>query len=206
MKRIAIILSIAAVSIVTASCNQKPADKAQDNDQAAAGVTAAAGSIVYFNLDKILQDYDMANELRSVAETKINSIQQEVNRRGNSLQKKVKEFQDKVEKGLYTRSTAEVQGQKIQNEQNSFQKYAAEKEQEIAEEQQVMINQIADAIKTFLDDFRVEKGYTMILSTQGNILPAPVAAADSTLDITDDILEGLNQAYVKTKGQAQESK
>ena len=69
----------------------------------------------------------------------------------------------------------------------------------MAEEQQVMLNQIADAIKTFLDDFNAEKKYAMIISTQGAVLPAPVAAADPELDITDEILEGLNAEYVKTK-------
>ena len=39
----------------------------------------------------------------------------------------------------------------------------------------------------------------MIISTQGAVLPAPVAAADPELDITDEILEGLNAEYVKTK-------
>ena len=198
MKKIAITLSIAALSLMFAACNNQTTDP-KGNADPASGENVAAGSIVFFNLDTILQEYDMANDLRSVVETKVNSIQQEVNRRGNSLQKKVKDFQDKVEKGLYTRSTAEVQGQKIQNEQNSFQKFASEKEQEIAEEQQVMINRIADAIKTYVDNLCVEKGYAMILSTQGNILPAPVAAADSSLDITNEILEGLNASYVKTK-------
>ena len=129
----------------------------------------------------------------------VNSIQQEINRRGTKLEKDVKAFQDKIDKGLLTRSVAEVQGQKLQQQQNSFQQYAAQKQQEMAEEQQVMLNQIGDAIKTFLDEFNAEKQYAMILSTQGGVLPAPVAAADSELDITDAILEGLNAAYVKTK-------
>ena len=147
----------------------------------------------------MLEEYDMANDLRSAVETKVNSIQQEINRRGTKLEKDVKAFQDKIDKGLLTRSVAEVQGQKLQQQQNSFQQYAAQKQQEMAEEQQVMLNQIGDAIKTFLDEFNAEKQYAMILSTQGGVLPAPVAAADSELDITDAILEGLNAAYVKTK-------
>ncbi len=115
-----------------------------------------------------------------------------------------KAFQDKIDKGLLTRSVAEVQGQKLQEQQNNFQQYAAQKQQEIAEEQQVMMNQIADAIKTFIDGYNAEKGYAMILTTQGDILPAPVVAADSSLDITDDILEGLNAAYVKSKAENKE--
>lgn len=204
MKKSFILLSAIALSIMAVSCNL-----AKTNKEAAAESTdvqegPAAGAIVYFNLDRVLDEYDMANDLRSVVETKVSSIQQEINRRGNKLEKDVKAFQDKIDKGLLTRSVAEVQGQKLQEQQNNFQKYAAQKQQEMAEEQQVMLNQIGDAIKTFLDEFNAEKKYALILSTQGSVLPAPVAAGDESLDITDAILEGLNAAYVKTK--AKESK
>ncbi len=191
---------IALLSASLTSCNNSAAPAAN----AAADSTATAGSIVYFNLDRIIDEYDMANDLRSVAETKINSINQEVNRRGNKLEKDIKAFQDKINKGLMTQSVAEVQSRKLQEQQNSFQQYAAQKQQEIAEEQQVMMNQIADAIKTFLDTFNAEKGYALILTTQGDILPAPVAAGDPSLDITDELLEGLNAAYVKSKAESKE--
>ena len=198
MKKIALILSAAAFVLAAVSCNNaKTTETATDGATASEG--PAAGAIVYFNLDRVLEEYDMANDLRSVVETKVGSIQQEINRRGSKLEKDVKSFQDKIDKGLLTRSVAEVQGQKLQEQQNNFQQYAAQKQQEMAEEQQVMLNQIADAIKTFLDDFNAEKKYAMIISTQGAVLPAPVATADPELDITDDILEGLNAAYVKTK-------
>ena len=199
MKKIALILSAAAFVLAAVSCNNaKTAETANEGNAASEG-GPAAGAIVYFNLDRVIEEYDMANDLRSVVETKVGSIQQEINRRGSKLEKDVKAFQDKIDKGLLTRSVAEVQGQKLQEQQNNFQQYAAQKQQEMAEEQQVMLNQIADAIKTFLDDFNAEKKYAMIISTQGAVLPAPVAAADPELDITVEILEGLNAEYVKTK-------
>lgn len=199
MKKIALILSAALFSLALASCNNGTNTAGTSAESSESENGPAAGAIVYFNLDRVLEEYDMANDLRSVVETKVNSIQQEINRRGSKLEKDVKAFQDKIDKGLLTRSVAEVQGQKLQEQQNSFQQYAAQKQQEMAEEQQVMLNQIADAIKTWLDEFNAEKKYALIISTQGAVLPAPIAAGDPELDITDEILEGLNAAYVKTK-------
>lgn len=167
------------------------------------GSEIAKGAIVYFNLDRVLEEYDMANDLRSVVETKVNSINQEVNRRGSKLEKDAQAFQDKVNKGLLTQSVAEVQYKKLQDSQASFQQYAAQKQQEIAEEQQVMMNRIADAIKTFVDEYNAEKGYAMIIASQGAILPTPVVTGDESLDITDALLEGLNAAYVKEKGKTE---
>ena len=199
MKKIALILSAALFSLALASCNNGTNTAGTSAESSESENGPAAGAIVYFNLDRVLEEYDMANDLRSVVETKVNSIQQEINRRGSKLEKDVKAFQDKIDKGLLTRSVAEVQGQKLQEQQNSFQQYAAQKQQEMAEEQQVMLNQIADAIKTWLDEFNAEKKYALILSTQGAVLPAPIATGDPELDITDEILEGLNAEYVKTK-------
>ena len=200
-KNIAGIIAAAGVAALILStitgCNNTSAPASGDEEK----VHTPAGAIVYFDLDRVLNEYDMANDLRSVAETKINSINQEVTRRGNKLEKDSKAFQDKINKGLMTQSVAEIQYKKLQDQQNSFNQYAAQKQQEIAEEQQVMMNQIADPIKTFIDEFNAEKGYAMILTTQGDILPAPVVTADPSLDITDEVLEGLNAAYVKSKSE-----
>ena len=193
-------LAVMAGLAILNSC-QQPAPATESTNEVTTDAAPVKGAIVYFNLDRVINEYDMANDLRSVAETKFNSINQEVTRRGNKLEKDSKTFQDKVNKGLMTQSVAEIQYRKLQEQQNSFNQYAAQKQQEIAEEQQVMMNQIADAIKTFIDEYNAEKGYAMILTTQGDILPAPVVTADPSLDITDDLLEGLNAAYVKSKSE-----
>ena len=199
MKKTTLILSIAALAsaaLLTASCDQTSGTK---TSEAVEGQEVSMkGAIVYFNLDRVSQDYDMANDLRSVVETKVNSISEEVNRKASKLQKDVNSFQEKIDKGLLTRSVAEAQSQKLQQQQNDFQKYAAQKEQEIAEEQSVMMNQIADAINEYVEKYNAEKQYAMILTTQGDILSAPVVTADASLNITEEILKGLNEEYVKT--------
>ncbi len=189
---------LAGLSLTLVSCNNTSSQNAADNAQTDE-VAAAAGSIVYFNLDTILRDYDMANELRSVVETKVNSINQEVTRRRNKLEKDINAFSDKLNKGLLTQSVAQTQNQKLIEQQQSFENYAAQKQQEILEEQQVMMNQLADAINNYIQEFNAEKKYAMIIATQGDILAAPVVAGDPELDITDTLLEGLNAAYVQEK-------
>ena len=199
MKRFASLLSAAALmaGFALTGCNNAATPAATD---AQVDTTAAAGSIVFFNIDKVVENYDMANDLRSVVETKVSGIQAEIDRRGNKLQKDANDFQNKMDKGLLTSSVANAQYQKLQQQQANFNNYAAQKQQEMAEEQQVMMNQIADAIKTFIDQFNEEHKYAMIIATQGGILPAPVSCGDPDLDITDALLAGLNSEYVKNKG------
>ena len=201
MKNTPLILSIISLVAVIALgiisfTGKGSASEAKSGENAPA---AGSGAIVYFNLDRVLNEYDMANDLRSVVESKAQGIQEEVNRRGNKLQNDVNSFQEKINKGLITRSVAEVQGQKLEQQRNDFNNFANQKTQEIAEDQQVMMNNIGDALKTFLDKYASDNSYAMVIATQGDILPAPVAAADSSLDVTDDIIVKLNDEYVKTK-------
>ena len=206
MKNTSLILSIISLiavvvfGILTISKDGKKADTAVAGE-ATEATAAQKGDIVYIDLDRILMEYDMANDLRSVVETKVQNIQAEVNRRGTKLEKDVKSFQEKMEKGLMTRSVAEVQGQKLQQQEQDFNVYAAQKQQEIQEEQVVMMNQLGDAIKTFLDKYNEEKQYAMILTNQGG---APVITGDAALNITDDVLAGLNEEYIKTKNEKSE--
>ena len=207
MKNTSLILSVVSlVAVVVFGILTLTKGKAEANEAVegtAAEAAAAKGSIVYVDLDRILMEYDMANDLRSVVETKVQNIQAEVNRRGKKLEKEVTAFQEKIEKGLLTRSVAEAQNQKLQQQDIGFQNYAAQKQQEIQEEQVVMMNQLGDAIQTFLQKYNEEKQYAMILTNNGG---APVITADPALNITDDVLARLNEEYVKTKNQKSEEK
>ena len=197
MKKINILAGAVAVIVMAASCNQNQA--AAPEAAAAQDSTAVAGSIVFFNMDEVMQGYDMANDLNSVFETKTSGIQAEIDRRGKKLEKDATDFQNKVDKGLLTTSVAQAQYQKLQQQQQEYQEYAVRKQQEMAEEQQVMMNQIANAIAEFVEEYNAEHQYALILSTSGNILSTPVVCGDARLDITEDLLAGLNAAYIKTK-------
>ena len=201
MKNTSLILSVVSlVAVVVFGVLSLTGKGAADTAAAEGEATevAAKGDIVYIDLDRILMDYDMANVLRSVVETKVQNIQAEVTRRGKKLENDVKSFQEKLDKGLMTRSVAEAQGQKLQQQELEFNNYAAQKQQEINEEQVVMMNQLGDAIQTYLNKFNEEKQYAMIITNSGG---APVIAADPALDITEAVLAGLNEEYIKTKNE-----
>ena len=202
MKKVTLILSALAIvaGLSLTSCNNTTTTT---NPVIVSGdSTAVAGSIVYFNMDRVLAEYDMYNELRAVVETKVNSIQAEITRRENKLTRDLNDFNDKINKGLLTRSVAEAQQQKLTQQQQAYQKFVLEKQQEMAEEQQVMLNNIMNSINEYLTKFNEEHQYALILATAGGVLSTPVVAGDPSLDITEDLLAGLNAAYIKTKESA----
>ena len=200
MKKTFIVWGAAALLAAVVSCKQNSGTTPET--QASTDSIAVAGSIVYFNMDQVMEGYDMANDLTSVFETKTSGIQAEIDRRGKKLEKDATEFQNKVDKGLLTTSVAQAQYQKLQQQQQEYQQYAMRKQQEMAEEQQVMMNQIANAIAEYVVEYNATHQYALILTTAGGVLSTPVVTGDPSLDITEDLLAGLNAAYIKTKESA----
>lgn len=202
MKKLPLILSICALVVAIAACvlsltgRQKKADAATEEQ---AG-EIPAGAIVYFDFDRVLEEYDLANDERNRLQTKVQNVEQELKRKQNKIERDQKAFQDKMNKGILTTSTANEQYQKLQQQAAAFQEEAAGKQQELAEEQQAMMNLLTDAVKTYVDGYNAEKGYDMIFAFQMQLnMPYPLVTATSALDITDEIIAGLNAEYAKNK-------
>ncbi len=155
----------------------------------------AVSSVAWFNLDQVVASYQMAIDLQSSFEKKAQGIGDDLNRRNSKLENEQKELADKLNKGLITRSTAEVQYNKFQEKVSSFQQLTQQKNDELAEEQQVMLNNIANAISDYVKSYNEQKDYEIIFSTSGNLLSQPIVTADSALDITQELIDGLNAEY-----------
>ena len=205
MKKILALAGVLAV-VLFASCKPGQKESGQPAEGDASAVNApAAGSIVYFQLDTLLHQYDMANEKMDAFNSKAKGIENEITRRGNKLQADFNSFQEKYSKGLLLPSVAEQENQKLMRRKEEFDRYAAKQQQDLATEQQVIMNQISDAINSALKEYNEEKQYAMILSSSSaaplTYLQAPVTVGDPSLDITADLVRVLNDAYVKTKNQ-----
>ena len=127
MKRSTLIFSVLALFAGAISLSSCQNQAAESNSAEPVEAVAKKGAIVYFNLDRVLNEYDMANDLSSVVQTKAQSIEQELTRRGNKLQGDINTFQEKVDKGLFTRSVAEAQSLKLQQQQSEFETFYNQK-------------------------------------------------------------------------------
>ena len=198
MKQLKVILSVAVAAIICA-CNATGNTTTQAASTTEAGATAAQGSIVYIQLDSLINQYDMFNDLRSEWENKAQAIQDDLTKKGRSFESAAKDFQTKIEKGLLTRSQAEEQQQRLAERQQNLQNLSQQKQYELAEEEAVMSRRVMDAVQTFLNKYNQEKGYAMIITTSA--ASNTVIVGNPALDITQDVLAGLNNEYIKSKKQ-----
>ena len=134
----------------------------------------------------------MAIDLQAAFASKSEKAQNELTTKGRSLDSEVRSYQEKVQKGLVTRSEAQNIEAGLQQKQQSVMEYRDKMMQELAEEEAVMMTKISDAIMQYVKKYNAEKKYSMIISTQG---ANTVLIADPALNITDDLLKGLNEEY-----------
>ena len=201
MKKTPLILSICALLVAAAALvlTLVPRGKSCEAEAVAEQSEAASLNIAYFNIDEVVAGYQMAIDLNAAFEKKAKGINDDLTRRNNKLENEQKEIADKLNKGLVTRSTAEVQIGKWQEKVASFQELTQQKNNELAEEQQVMLNNIANAVGEYVRKYNAEKGYSMIFSTAGGLLSQPVVDSEAGLNITADLIEGLNAEYQASK-------
>lgn len=185
-------------AVLLVSCNSaQESNGVYATDAAVETVAAAAGSIVYIQIDSLINHYDMFNDLNSELETKLQAIQDDLTKKGNAWEKSATDFQNKLNKGLLTRSQAEEQQQNILQRQRELQELTQQKQMEMQEEQAVMQRKVMDAIQTYLNTYNQSRKYSLILTTSG--VTNTVIVGNPSLDITQDVLNGLNQEYIKSK-------
>lgn len=199
MKKLPLILSI--VSIVATAVLYILHFSAKSDTGTTSSVqtvqTAGPGSIVYVQIDTLFNKYDMSNDLKTELEAKASGIQKDLEKKGRSFENDVKSFQDQIQKGLLTRSQAENMQNELQTRQNTLQNFQLEKQQEMAEEESVMVNKVMEAIRAFIGKYNQEHGYAIILTTSA--ASQTILQGDDALDITNEVLEGLNNEYIATR-------
>lgn len=160
-------------------------------------VTAASGDIVYINMDTLINQYDMYNDLRSELQGKFNSIENDLNKQGRALDNDIQSFQEKLQKGLLTRSQAESMQNELGLRTQEMQNLVQQKQMEMQEEEAVMINRVMDAITTYVAEYNKDRQYSLILTTTA-ATSTVINAADG-LDITQEIVDGLNAEYIRNR-------
>ena len=191
MKQLKFILTVAVAALIC-SCAANGNTNGAQQANAAGETPAAQGSIVYVQLDSLVNQYDMYNDLKSELESKVQAVQEDLTKKGRSFESAVKDFEAKIAKGLLTRSQAEEQQQRLVEREQNLQGLSQQKQMELAEEEAVMMRRVMDAIQTYITKYNQDKGYALILSV-------PVLAGDPSLNITQDVLAGLNEEYIKSK-------
>jgi len=151
---------------------------------------------VYVELDSLTANYLMTKDLSDELEEKMKKLQADLTNRERVFQTNVRDFENKVTKGLETRAKLAEMEQQLSNDQQNLLQISENYRMEMAEEQAVMQRKILQAIMDYLKEYNKEKRYSYIL---GNAFDAKILYADPALDITASVLDGINAKYKAEK-------
>jgi outer membrane protein len=152
--------------------------------------------IAFVNIDSVIYKFDMFFDRREDLMAKQKKAEAELSSKGIQYEKSARDYQDKVSKGLVTRATAAEMEQALYQQQQELVTLRDNLQSNLLEEEQVMNRQIVDYITTFLEENKSDYNYQYIL---GKSFGSPVLYGDAGLDITQKVLDALNQKYKAEK-------
>lgn len=152
--------------------------------------------IVYVDFDTLLNNYDMFFDLQKQFLEKQQKLENDLNSSSRTYERQVADFQDKVQKGLVTRSQAQQMEMELMQVQQELIQQRDQFQRELMEEEQVMNRQLQHSIYEFLDEYNRDHNYNFILS---HTFGGPFLYTDKSLDITRGVIEGINRKYSESK-------
>lgn len=167
----------------------------KSNSQAiTAATTASNGKIAFINSDSILSQYAMAKEIKAQLEDKVKKVQSELATRETSFQKRVKDFQDKMQAKSITQEQAQKTNDQLTQEKQSLDGLSGQYQQLIAQQQQELTIALHDTITNYLKRFNKDVKFDYIFNFRAG---GDLLFQNPGLDITDVVLKGLNEDYKK---------
>lgn len=158
-----------------------------------AGLLAAqAGGpkIVYVNSQKIIAQAPGRADAEAQFQKEMDQYKAQVQKMGDSLQTMVADYQ-KAEPTL-SQSVKATRTKDLRDRQQAYQQHVQQLEQTAQQREAELVRPIMEQINKIIEQVRTENGYAFILDAGSQA--GVVVAADSSLDITDQVIKRLQAA------------
>ncbi|MFP4622332.1 MAG: OmpH family outer membrane protein [Bacteroidales bacterium] len=148
--------------------------------------------IAYVNIDSLLDEYDMYQDKRDEFRDEQTSSQSKLQSRSSELQREFENLKEKMEKGMITRSKARMMQQDLSKKEQELYQMRDQISSDLSEKEQVIYRQVLNNVMDYLDDYADKHDYHFILSYS---FGGPILYKHKRFNITQKVLEGLNEAY-----------
>jgi outer membrane protein len=149
-----------------------------------------ASNIVYVNSDSLLDNYTFFKNKKAEFESREEEIRQRLKAESDKLQKDAGDYQDRA--ATMTENERAKKEEELMQRQQALMKKKDDMLGSFDEEQSKFNEQLYAKLSAYLKEFNKGKNYTFILGYQkgGGIL-----FANDSLDITSQVLNGLNKEF-----------
>jgi outer membrane protein len=153
-------------------------------------------NVAYVYIDSLLAHYKMAQDMSEQLFSRKDNLERELSTKGQSLEKKITDYQYKVQKGLITSWDAKEEEKKLAEEQQVFINLQNDMQNKLLTEEQQANEKVHNSVVKAVREYNEDKGYRLIFShAYGGVL----LYAEDHMNITGDILKKLNAEYENSK-------
>ena len=148
-------------------------------------------SIAYVNSDTLLTNYNYYEEVSNKLDEKRLQLQQEYTRRAEGLQKQIEDYQRTMTNLTIAQARAveEDLGRKRQN----LLQYQETISQELMREEAAITQELYEKVSSFLKTYGDSNNLQVVLTYSAG---SGLLYANDALNITDQVISGLNSLYV----------
>ncbi|HAD34346.1 MAG TPA: hypothetical protein DCF44_07590 [Chitinophagaceae bacterium] len=168
----------------------------KSKDSSGKEVLMSGVKIAYVDIDTLEANYDYFKKKKAEFEIRQKNIDAELERMANTLQNEYIALQKKAQNGELSQSEGEAAQQRLMQKQNELENKRSTLGNKYLKDQEDFNKEIHDNLHEYIKEYNEEMGYDYILSysKDGSIL-----YANDALDITRDVIEGMNSTKIKPK-------
>ncbi len=197
MKNLSVILSALALIgvIVLFGMQMSGSDNKEKETTTTKEESTSSGKIAYINIDSLEANYEYLKEKQKELEARQESMANELKRSQQKFQEDYVAVQRKAQAGTLTQAEYEAAEKRLRQMSQSLESSEARLTKELMKEQEEFNKDLKKRLDDYLSDYNEDKGYDFILSYSSLI--NNILLADSALEITEDIIKGMNEEYAK---------
>jgi outer membrane protein len=159
----------------------------------ASTTTDAKATTVFFNSDTLYSQYNFAKDVNNALQSKLKGAQADMQSKTDAFQREVAEYQK--DQATMAADQRQVTEQRLQREQQQLQGYQQNESAQLQQDKATQYQKVYDKVDDFAKQFAKQNGYKLVLTYSKN--GAAVVYGDPSLDVTAQMVKGLNDAYTK---------
>lgn len=185
-----VVLLIAVGVLYVLHFSKSDSSKGEDIQNVVQANPAGTTQIAYVNSDSLLSKYEYFKDKAEELEEKRSKLEAEFNNRARGLQNEISNLQANAQN--MTMAQAKAAEENLMKKEQNLMQYQQSLQQQLIKEETKVNNELYDKVSGYLRDFGKKNNYQLVLTyTKGS----GVLYANDSLNITNQVISGLNEAY-----------
>lgn len=194
MKNLSLILNVVLLAAVAFLYVLHFSSGKIESDPSFSDTSSVNLKLAYINSDSVLKYYEYLKVNRDQLEAKTRQMDQDLRNRTVGLEKEISAYQRNV--SSMTLGQVRAVEEDLTKKQQNLQMHQQRLQQQLMQEEARLNKELYDRITSFLKEYGEQKGLQVVLKFDPT---SDVLYGGPGLDITGDVIKGLNERYATEK-------